>query len=80
MESPDIGRTASKRTVGSLNELMHHLTHQLRWYPESTVIEHTLRLAETPMKGVEYNAPDRATLALFEAAAALSISRTRSDP
>lgn len=78
MQSPRIGRTASKRTLGSLNELMFLLESQLAWHPTLTLLEHSLRLADTPMKGVEHSFPDRATTALFASAAVLDRMKLQS--
>jgi hypothetical protein len=77
MQAPQIGRTADRRVLGSLNELMFLLQHQLEWHPELTLVEHSLRLADTPMKGVEYASPDLATAALFASTAALDAIRVQ---
>lgn len=71
MRTWHVGRTASKRVVGSLNELMFQLQSQLHLHPERSLLEQSLRLAEVPMKGVEYSSANRATTALFASAAAL---------
>lgn len=71
MRTWHVGRTASKRVVASLNELMFQLQNQLLLHPERSLLEHSLRLASVPMKGVEYSSADRATTALFASAAAL---------
>jgi hypothetical protein len=78
MQSPRIGRTASKRTLGSLNELMFLLQGQLEWQPSLSLLAHSLRLSQTPMKGVEHSFPDRATTALFASAALLDRMRLQS--
>lgn len=65
MQSSCIGRTASKRVLGSLNDLMFQLEIGLRLSPERSLIEHALWLAETPCKPIEYASPNRATQALF---------------
>ncbi len=78
MQTSHVGRTASKRVVGSLNELMFQLQSQLHLHPERSLLEQSLRLTEVPMKGVEYSSADRATTALFESAEALGrIGRRR---
>ena len=71
MRTWHVGRTASKRVVGSLNELMFQLHSQLHLHPGRSLFEQSLRLAEVRMKGVEYSSADRATTALFASAAAL---------
>lgn len=71
MQTSHVGRTASKRVVGSLNELMFQLQSQLHLHPERSLLEQSLRLTEVPMKGVEYSSAGRATTALFESAEAL---------
>jgi hypothetical protein len=78
MQSPRIGCTASKRVLGSLNELMFLLQGQLEWQPTLSLLEHSLRLSQTPMKGVEHSFPDRATTALFSSAAVLERVMSRS--
>lgn len=40
--------------------------------PERTPLEHSLWLARTPMKVIDYGAPDQATVAAFTAQRALS--------
>ena len=75
MREHRIGRTAGKRVLGSLNELMFLLEHSLHASPERSQLEHSLWLAQTPCKGVEYNAPDRAKQALFMSSAAVAKAR-----
>jgi hypothetical protein len=75
MRAHRIGRTASRRVLGSLNELMYLLEHSLHAHPERSLLDHSLWLAQTPCKGVEYNAPDRATQALFMSSAAVAKAR-----
>jgi hypothetical protein len=72
MREHRVGRTANRRVHGSLNELMFLLEHSLRAHPERSLPEHSLWLVQTPCKGVEYNAPDRATQALFMSSAAVA--------
>jgi hypothetical protein len=71
MQMWQVGRTASKSVVGSLNELMFFLEHQVHAHPERSLQEHSLHLAGVPMKGAERSSPDRATTALFASAAVL---------
>lgn len=59
-----IGKTASRRVVGSLNDLVFLLQVSLQNEPDRTPLEHSLWLARTPMKVIE-GAPDRATVAAF---------------
>jgi hypothetical protein len=61
-----IGSTNDRRVVGSLNELVFQLQHQLRFRPGLALVEHALRLAETPMSLIN-SSPDRATQSLFDA-------------
>jgi hypothetical protein len=75
MREHRIGRTASRRVLGSLNELMFLLEHSLHAHPERSLLDHSLWLAQTPCKGVEYNAPDRATQALFMSSAVVAKAR-----
>ena len=76
MREHRVGRTAGKRVLGSLNELMFLLEHSLHHHPEWTHGQHSLWLAQTPCKLVEYSAPDRATQALFMSSAAVAKART----
>lgn len=75
MREHRVGRTASKHVLGSLNELMFLLEHCLHHHPEWSHLEHSLRLAQTPCKLVEYSRPDRATQALFMSSAAVAKAR-----
>jgi hypothetical protein len=68
MQSSGIGPTKDRRVLGSLNELVFLLDHQIRFRPGLTLFEHALRLAETPMSLID-SSPDRATQALFHAQA-----------
>ena len=77
MREHRIGRTANRRVLGSLNELMFLLEHSLYHHPERSLLDHSLWLAQTPCKGVEYNAPDRATHALFMSSAAVAKAREK---
>jgi hypothetical protein len=75
MREHRIGRTASRRVLGSLNDLMFLLEHSLHAHPQRSHLEHSLWLAQTPCKLVNHSAPDRATQALFLSSAA--VTRTR---
>jgi len=78
MRSALIGRTANKRVIGSLNDLMFQLEHGLHYSPERSLLEHALWLAETPCKPIEHSSPDRATVALFESSYILRKAREKS--
>lgn len=77
MQAWQVNRSTSKKVLGSLNQLMFQLESQLQWHPHLTLNEHALRLAETPMKGVEYSSPDRATIAIFQTACILRAAREK---
>lgn len=72
MQQATIGRTANRRVLGSLKELAFQLEGGLLGMPERTLLEHSLWLARTPMKVIDYGAPDQATVAAFTAQRALS--------
>lgn len=67
MLSWSIGKTASRRVLGSLNELAFQLDAGLIHFPERDLLEHALWLARTPLKAIEYGSPDAATVAAFTA-------------
>ena len=71
MQTSIIGPTRDRRVLGSLNELVFQLEHQIRFLPGLSPFEYSMRLAETPMSLIAYSSPDRATQALFEAQDAL---------
>ena len=75
MQQCVIGRTASRRILGSLNDLTYGFQHGLVHYPDRTLLEHSLWLAKTPMKFIEHESPDRATIAAFAAHQALWAAR-----
>lgn len=66
-----IAKTANRRVLGSLNDLAFQLQVGLVHFPDRTLLEHSLWLARTPLKLIEYGAPDRATVAAFAAQQAL---------
>jgi hypothetical protein len=78
MREHRIGRTASKHVLGSLNDLLFLLERSLPAHPERSHLEHSLWLAQTPCKLVEYSAPDRATQAFFLSSAAVAKARETS--
>jgi hypothetical protein len=66
-----IGKTANRRVLGSLNDLAFQLEVGLSDSPDRTLLEQSLWLARTPLKVIDYGAPDQATLAAFAARRAL---------
>lgn len=77
MESWVIGKTANRRILGSLNDLVFQLQVGLAEAPDRTLLEQSLWLAQTPLKVIEYGAPDRATVAAFVAHRALRAASSR---
>jgi hypothetical protein len=75
-----IGPTANKSVLGSLNELMFQLRNQLHWHPDLTLLEHSLRLAGTPMQATEGHFPDRAAVALFAAESTIQLAKVAGAP
>ncbi len=71
MEQAAIGKTTSRRVLGSLNELVFQLESGLIHRPDRSLLDHSLWLARTPMKVIEYAAPDQVTAAAFAAQRAL---------
>jgi len=66
-----VGKTANRRVLGSLNDLAFQLQVGLLDFPDRTLMAHSLWLARTPLKVIDYGAPDQATLAAFAAHRAL---------
>ncbi len=66
-----VGKTASRRILGSLNDLAFQLQVGLLNFPDRTLLAHSLWLAKTPLKVIDYGAPDQATRAAFAAHRAL---------
>jgi len=66
-----IGKTANRRVLGSLNDLAFQLQVGLLECPDRTLLAQSLWLSKTPMKVIDYGAPDQATLAAFAARRAL---------
>jgi len=77
MRSWVVGKTANRRVLGSLNDLAFQLEAALRNFPDRTLLEHSLWLAKTPLKVIDYGAPDQATLAAFAAHRAVQIAGVR---
>lgn len=67
MQQWAVGKTASRRILGSLNDLAFQLQVGLLHFPDRTLLEQSLWLAKTPLKVIDYGAPDQATLAAFAA-------------
>lgn len=72
MMASSIGKTESRRVLGSLNDLAFQLQVGLTDRPELTLHEQALWLSRTPLKLIEYSAPDQATVAAFVARRELS--------
>jgi hypothetical protein len=70
-----VGRTASRRILGALNDLAYQLQVGLAHFPDRTLLEQSLWLARTPMKFIEHESPDRATAAAFAAHQAVCAAR-----
>lgn len=77
MRSWVVGKTANRRVLGSLNDLAFQLEVGLRNFPDRSLLEHSLWLAKTPLKVIDYGAPDQATLAAFAARRAVQIASVR---
>lgn len=80
MDEAHMGRTASRRVLGSMNDLQFQLECAPQANPERALRDHALWLARTPMKPIEYSSPDAATHALFQASLALDTVRARRAP
>jgi hypothetical protein len=72
MQHSAIGKTTNRRVLGSLNDLAFQLEVGLVNWPDRSMLDHSLWLAKTPMKVIEYGAPDQATAVAFAAQRALS--------
>ena len=66
-----VGKTANRSVLGSLNDLAFQLQVGLLDFPDRTLLAQSLWLAKTPLKVIDYGAPDQATLAAFAARRAL---------
>lgn len=71
MQRWSVGKTANRRVLGSLNDLAFQLEVGLLNSPDRTLLAQSLWLAKTPLKVIDYGAPDQATLAAFAAHRAL---------
>lgn len=72
-----VGKTANRRVPGSLNDLAFQLQVGLLDFPDRELLAQSLWLAKTPLKVIDYGAPDQATLAAFAARRALQAARGR---
>jgi hypothetical protein len=72
-----VGKTANRRVLGSLNDLAFQLEGGLREFPDRTLLAQSLWLAKTPLKVIDYGAPDQATLAAFAARRAVQAASVR---
>ena len=72
-----IGKTANRRVQGSLNDLAFQRQVGLLDFPDQTLLAQSLWLAKTPLKVIDYGAPDQATLAAFAARRALRAASVR---
>lgn len=77
MQRWTIGKTANRRVLGSLNDLAFQLQVGLLDFPDRTLQAQSLWLAKTPLKVIDYGAPDQATLAAFAARRALQAASGR---
>lgn len=66
-----VGKTANRRVLGSLNDLAFQLQVGLLDFPDRTLLDLSLWLAKTPLRVIDYGAPDQATFAAFIANRAL---------
>jgi hypothetical protein len=72
-----VGKTVNRRVLGSLNDLAFELEVGLREFPDRTLLAQALWLAKTPLKVIDYGAPDQATLAAFAARRAVQAASVR---
>ena len=72
-----IGKTTNRRVLGSLNDLAFQLEVGLLDFPDQTLLAQSLWLARTPLKVIDYGAPDQATLAAFATRRALRAASVR---
>jgi hypothetical protein len=66
--------TSSKSTLGSLNDLMYHLSWSLKEHADRSLLEHALHLSEIPCKPLEYALPREATAARFQASNVIALA------
>lgn len=78
MQRWTVGKTANRRVLGSLNDLAFQLQVGLLELPDRTLLAQSLWLAKTPLKVIDYRAPDQATLAAFTTRRVLQAARLSS--
>lgn len=76
MSCATISKTASRRVLGSLNDLAFQLEVGLANHPERSLLEHALGLSGTPLSLIDHGSPGSATVAAF--ATARELRRIRS--
>jgi hypothetical protein len=70
-----LGTTASRRVLGSLNDVVFHFQHGTGRQQELSLHERALRMARMPWAALEYVFPAEATLAAFAAAGTLKSAK-----
>ena len=74
MRQPCFAPTLSKSALGSLNDLMYHLSWSLKEHADRSLLEHALHLSEIPCKPLEYAFPREATAARFQASGVIALA------
>ena len=72
MSEFSFARTENRRVIGSMNEMVFHLSVYLQMEPELSQLEASLKLSRTPISAIGRGFPDKTTRALFSAAALIS--------
>lgn len=72
-----VGKPASRSVLGSINDLAYQLQFEKADFADRSLLEHSLSLARTPLKLIEYEGPDRATVAAFAAHRVLLAASSR---
>lgn len=67
MQEHRVASTASKSVLGSLNEVIYHLSWSLSGHSDRSLLEHALHLADIPNKPTGYADAAKATRSLFKA-------------
>ena len=65
MGSFAIGVTASRRLLGSLNDLASLARFEIEGHPSVDLVDLAVRLADTPCSPLKYESPRTASLALL---------------
>jgi len=68
MQAIDVGKTASRRVLGSLNDFAHECRWRLTESPDADLGVLSLQMARVPCAPLDYEYPSDATLKLFGAA------------